>query len=176
MVHLEAVTAIFERIVLGQRFAGQFSPFADEYQSGTQFPCQRGAEIARFDTGYGIDRLVGHLGKALDRCGEPRRVEQQSRNIAELDFRLRKVGNRPDQCLQIGVAFSPAAHRLVLLIAPDIFVGQEGENRREDQEDQHRPASCLALLHLRFGRPDQEGRDIPRHLFDRRLRTVCIGH
>ena len=71
-MHGEPVGAIFERIFLGDRLAGQLAVLADQQQAGAEPLGQRGGddEAARLDAGDQVRLVLDPEGEPLDRRGE----------------------------------------------------------------------------------------------------------
>src|SRR5690606_15833418 len=78
-----------------------------------------------------------------------------------------KALHRPRSTLGLGLRLDPG---------PDLLLRQPCQHRGEDQEQDHDPAGLLALFLGRLGRPFEEGGHVLRHLVDRRLGPVGIGH
>ena len=100
-MHRDPVSAIFQRIVLGDGRAGQLAVLADQQHAGLERHRQRGGEqeAACLDPRDKVDRPGRRRRHPFDALGKAMRVEQQRRDVAEHDSRLRKVGDRPDQRL-----------------------------------------------------------------------------
>src|ERR1700757_4370803 len=69
-------------------------------------------------------------------------------------------------------AFSPHSAAALMRVGPDLLLGEVHEARKDDQENEHLHAQLLARLHVRLGRPHQEGRDVVGVLLDGRGRAV----
>ena len=121
--------------------------------------------------------------------GKAPAIGNQSGDVAKLDATGRKIRNRPDQRLELfrrkaGITHRSARQSLAcsgrFLLrfprGPDLLLGQIGQDSGEQEEAKDRPTGLLALVQRRFGRPDQEGRHVLRHLVDRRLGAISIGH
>jgi len=102
-MHGEPVAAIFERIILGDRRAGQLARLADEQQPAAEPLRECGAddEAARLDRGDQVRRLPDPRRQPLDRRREAARVEEQGGDVAELDAGPGVVRDGPDQRLEV---------------------------------------------------------------------------
>src|SRR5262245_28172907 len=59
---------------------------------------------------------------------------------------------------------------------PDLLFGEIEEACEHQQEHHHLQPDALARFHMRLRRPGQERGDVARHLIDRRLGAVVVGH
>ena len=102
-MHGEPVSAIFQRIILGDGLARQFAVLADQQQSGIELHRQRPAddEAACLDRRDQVDRSGHAIRKRVDRTGQADAVEQQRRDVAIQDSGLGKVRYGADQRLQL---------------------------------------------------------------------------
>ena len=112
-MHGEPVAAIFQRIILGDRLAGQLARLADQEQPAAEPLGERRTddEAARLDRRDEVGRLPYPRRQRLDRGGEAARVEEQGGDVAKLDARPGEVRDGTDQCLELGLvqASSPSA-------------------------------------------------------------------
>ena len=72
-MHGQAIAAIFQGIILGDRGAGQLAVLADQQQPAAELAgqCRAKDETARLDRSNQIRPLDDGAGKALDRRGQP---------------------------------------------------------------------------------------------------------
>jgi hypothetical protein len=109
-MHRQPVGAIFQRIILGDGRARQLAVLADEEEAGAEVKRDGGSE----DEPAGVDagdqlRLFGHGARQpLDRGGEAARIEQQRRDVSELDAGLGKIRDGADESAQIRIVLGHA--------------------------------------------------------------------
>src|SRR5579883_1929974 len=72
-------------------------------------------------------------------------------------------------------AFSSPSSATLVRVGPDLLLGEVHQAGKDDQEDEDLHAQPLAFLHVRLGRPHQEGRDVMGILLDGRGRAVIEG-
>src|SRR5262245_16021479 len=90
-VHLDAVGAVLERVVLSDLVPGQLAALSQRREAGAERERYGAAEDqpARLDAGDLVDALrAERRGEPLDRLAEAARVEQQRGDVAEQDAGL----------------------------------------------------------------------------------------
>jgi MFS family permease len=101
---LDRVDAIFERVVLPDRRAGQLAALADRHEADAHLDGDAGAEdeAPRLDAGHMRDAEAAmRLGQPPDALLEPLRMLDQRRDVAKQDPRLGIVRDRTDQRFEI---------------------------------------------------------------------------
>ena len=104
LMDLDTVGSIFELVFLPLDLPGKLSLFAGHHHAAIEVVRQRSPddEPARFDGHDLVDGGIAIVSDELvDGSLETPRVLQQRRDIAELDAGLRKIGDRPDQRLEL---------------------------------------------------------------------------
>jgi len=103
-VHLEGVGAVLQVVGNGDRLAGELPRLADQAEPGRQAagdgrPEDEPAALGPDDQ---VDVVAAErVGQQFDRQGQPRRIGQQRRDVAEQDARLGEVGDVADQPLEV---------------------------------------------------------------------------
>ena len=119
LVDLDRIDAVFEAVVLANGPPRQLALLADRDEAAPEFMGDGAAqdETAGLDAHDEIDpRGQERQHQPVDRGAQAHRIGDQRGDVAELDARLRVIGNRADQRTQVDTLgshrFSPrVAHR-----------------------------------------------------------------